>query len=52
MPRKRSDDDELRRNGLSYREIGKHLGRSSYKAWELVSPYENHQPKITQVAIT
>ena len=55
--RKRSDDDELTRralelrsNGLSYREIGKKLGRSSYKAWELVSPYESHQPKITQVA--
>ncbi|MGD0329647.1 MAG: hypothetical protein ABSB40_04270, partial [Nitrososphaeria archaeon] len=35
---------------LSYREKGKQLGRSSYKAWELISPYENHQPKITQVA--
>ena len=41
---------ELRSKGLSYREIGKQLGRSSYKAWELVSPYESHQPKITQVA--
>ena len=57
MPRKKGDDDELRRKalelrskGLSYREIGKQLGRSSYKAWELVSPYESHQPKITQVA--
>ena len=57
MPRKKPDDDELRRKalelrskGLSYREIGTQLGRSSYKAWELVSPYENHQPKITQVA--
>jgi DNA repair exonuclease SbcCD ATPase subunit len=57
MPRKKGDDDELtrkalelRRNGLSYREIGKQLGRSSYKTWEFISPYESHQPKITQVA--
>jgi hypothetical protein len=50
IPRKRYDDDELRSKDLSYREKGKQLGRSSYKAWELISPYENHQPKITQVA--
>ncbi|MGD0329663.1 MAG: hypothetical protein ABSB40_04350 [Nitrososphaeria archaeon] len=57
MPRKKGDDDELRRRalelrrkGLSYVEIGRQLGRSSYKAWELISPYESHQPKITQVA--
>ena len=57
MPRKKPDDDELRKRalelrkkGLSYIEIGKQIGRSSYKAWVLVSPYEDHQPKITQVS--
>jgi len=56
MPRKKGDDDELRRKalelrrkGLSYVQIGKQLGRSGYKAWELVSPYERHEPKILQV---
>lgn len=57
MPRKKPDDDELRKRalelrkkGFSLREIGKQIERSSYKAWELVSPYEDHQPKITQVS--
>lgn len=41
---------ELRREGLSYREIARRLGCSVYKVWELLSPHENVQSRIKQVA--
>ncbi|MCC6005737.1 MAG: helix-turn-helix domain-containing protein [Thermofilum sp.] len=57
MGRKRYDDDalrakalELRREGLSYREIARRLGCSVYKVWELISPHENIRSRIKQVA--
>jgi len=40
---------ELRREGLSYREIARRLGCSTYKVWELLSPHENVQSRIKQV---
>jgi transcriptional regulator with XRE-family HTH domain len=57
MGRKRYNDDalrakalELRREGLSYREIARRLGCSVYKVWELVSQHENVQSRIKLVA--
>jgi len=57
MGRKRYDDEalrakalELRREGLSYREIARRLGCSVYKVWELLSPHENIRSRIKQVA--
>ena len=57
MGRKRYNDDalrakalELRREGLSYREIAGRLGCSVYKVWELLSPHENLQSRIRQAA--
>jgi predicted transcriptional regulator len=41
---------ELRREGLSYREIARRLGCSVYKVWELISPHENTRSRIKQVA--
>jgi len=41
---------ELRREGLSYREIARRLGCSVYKVWELLSPHENIRSRIKQVA--
>ncbi|MGD0329717.1 MAG: hypothetical protein ABSB40_04620 [Nitrososphaeria archaeon] len=52
MPRKKGDDElrrkalELRSKGLSYREIGNQLGRSSYKVWELVLTYSKKNVNI------
>ena len=57
MGRKKYDDEalrakalELRREGLSYREIARRLGCSVYKVWELLSPHENIRSRIKQVA--
>jgi transcriptional regulator with XRE-family HTH domain len=41
---------ELRREGLSYREIARRLGCSAYKVWELLSPHESVRSRIKQVA--
>jgi len=51
----RYDDDalrvralELRKEGLSYREIARRLGSSTYKVWELLSP-ENTQSRTKRI---
>jgi predicted transcriptional regulator len=56
MGRKRYDDDalrvralELRREGLSYREIARRLGCSTYKVWELLSSQENMQSTTKRI---
>ena len=55
MPKKIYDDEklrpealELRRQGLSYREIAKRLGCSVYKVYELISEYESPSSRIKQ----
>jgi len=57
MPRKRYDDEELRRRalelrkrGYSYREIAKELGCSVYKVHEVLAPIENPRSRLRQVA--
>jgi transcriptional regulator with XRE-family HTH domain len=41
---------ELRREGLSYREIARRLGCGVYKVWELLSPLENPRSRTRQMA--
>jgi len=55
MPRKVYDDErlrsealELRRQGLSYREIARRLGCSVYKVYELISGYESPRSRLRQ----
>lgn len=57
MPRKRYDDEELRRRalelrrrGYSYREIARELGCSLYKVWEVLSPVESPRSRLRQAA--
>jgi hypothetical protein len=56
VPRRRYDDEalraralELRSKGLSYREIARELGRSVFKVYQLISPYESPRSRIKQV---
>lgn len=57
MPKKVYDDAklkaealELRKQGLSYREIAKRLGCSVYKVHELISEYESPRSRLRQAA--
>ena len=56
MPRKKYDDEELRKRalelrkrGYSYREIAKELGCSVYKVHEVLAPIENPRSRLRQV---
>jgi predicted transcriptional regulator len=56
MPKKKYDDEalraralELRSKGLSYREIARELGCSTFKVYQLISPYESPRSRIKQV---
>jgi DNA invertase Pin-like site-specific DNA recombinase len=56
MGMKRYDDDALRaralelwKEGLSYREIARRLGCSTYKVYELLSPQENTQSRTKRI---
>jgi len=55
MPRKVYDDErlraealELRRQGLSYREVARRLGCSVYKVYELISRCESPSSRLKQ----
>jgi transposase len=57
MPRKKWDEEdlrkkvlELRRQGKSYREIAKELGCSVFTVSKVLSPFENPQSRLKQVA--
>lgn len=57
MPRKKYDDEKLkdemlalRKRGLSYRQIAKRVGCSTYKVHEILSPLENPSFRLKQAA--
>jgi transposase len=57
MPRKKYDNDklkaemvELRRRGCSYRQIAQKLGCSTFKVYELLSPWESPSARLRQTA--